>query len=525
MATEPSFGARYRPGLAVTERDRLVISSTGTPGTRNVATGRRAVRVPDVELKEYGSYDAIALAELVADGEVSPRELAECAVTAAEKLNPTLGAVVETYADRAESIGDDLPSGPFRGVPTMVKDLFHGEAGKHCGNGSRLSADWVVSVDTAFYDRIRRSGMVNLGRTTTSEFGILGTTETLAAGITCSPWSADHSAGGSSGGAASVVGAGIVPVASASDGGGSIRIPAASCGVVGLKTSRGRVTWGPQIAEALVGWAVHFMVSRSVRDTAAMLDVLGGPAYGDPFVIPGPERPFLAEVGAPVEPLRIAYWSKPWSGQDADPQLAAATERTAQLLESMGHHVEEATPVFDWEPFLRAMTDVWAAENAHTVDSLAAFLGVTPGPDNLEGSTWAAVEYGRTVTAGQLISAMGEANVLARTMGWFFASHDVLLTPTLGRPVAPLRKYDPTEPIELNQMFDVWSPWESFLPVFNATGQPAITLPLHHDEAGLPIGMQLVGGFGQESLLLRLAAQLEDALPWRDRTPPIHVSR
>ena len=477
-----------------------------------------------MDLKEYGTYDGLGLAELVSAGEVTPRELAECAIAATEAINPSLGAVVEVYADRVESLGDDLPSGPFRGVPTMVKDLFHGEAGKRCGNGSRLSADWVVSVDTAFFDRIRRSGMVNLGRTTTSEFGILGTTETLAAGLTCTPWSAEHSAGGSSGGAAAAVGAGIVPVASASDGGGSIRIPAASCGVVGLKTSRGRVTWGPQIAEALAGWAVHFMVTRSVRDTAALLDSLGGPALGDPFVIPGPERPFLAEIGAAVEPLRIAYWNKPWSGQDADPEVAAATERTARLLESMGHHVEETTPTFEWEPFLRAMTDVWAADNAHTVDSLAAYLGVTPGPDNLEGSTLAAVEYGRTVTAGQLLDAMGQANTLARTMGWFFSSHDVLLTPTLGRQVAPLRMYDPSEPIELGQMFQVWSAWESFLPVFNATGQPAISLPLHQGEAGLPVAMQLVSGFGQESLLLRLASQLEEELPWQDRVPPIHVS-
>jgi amidase len=366
--------------------------------------------------------------------------------------------------------------------------------------------------------------MVNMGRTTTSEFGILGTTETLAAGTTCTPWSAEHSAGGSSGGAAAAVGSGIVPVASASDGGGSIRIPAASCGVVGLKTSRGRVTWGPQIAEALAGWAVHFMVSRSVRDTAALLDSLSGPAYGDPFVIPGPDRPFLSEVGATVEPLRIAYWSAPWSGEDADPEVVAATEKTAQLLESMGHHVEEATPEFEWEPFLKAMTDVWAADNAHTVDGLAAYLGIAPGPDNLEGSTLAAVEYGRTVTAGQLLDAMGQANTHSRTMGWFFSSHDVLLTPTLGRQVAQLGRYDPKSPIELSQTFQMWSAWESFLPVFNATGQPAISLPLHQGESGLPIAMQLVGGFGQESLLVRLASQLEQALPWQTRIPPIHAS-
>ena len=477
-----------------------------------------------MDLREYASYDGLGLAALVAKGDVTARELAECTMRAVEAVNPTLGGVVEAYSERAEATDDDVADGPFRGVPTMVKDLFHGEAGKRCGNGSRLSADWVVSVDTAFYDRIRRSGLINLGRTTTSEFGILGTTETLAAGITCSPWSAQHSSGGSSGGAAAVVGAGVVPVASASDGGGSIRIPAASCGVVGLKTSRGRVTWGPQIAEALAGWAVHFMVSRSVRDTAALLDALGGPAYGDPFVIPAPQRPFLDEVGAPVEPLRVAYWSKPWSGQDADPELAAATEATARQLETLGHHVEEATPKVEWQPFLKAMTDVWAADNAHTVDDLSAYLGVVPGPDNLEASTLAAVEYGRTVTAGQLISAMGQANTLARVMGWFFSTYDVLLTPTLGRPVAPLRMYDPAEPIELSQMFEVWSAWESFLPAFNATGQPAISLPLHMSENGLPIGMQLVGGFGQESLLLRLASQLEDAVPWEGRTPPIHVS-
>jgi amidase len=477
-----------------------------------------------VDLKEYATYDGLGLAELVASGQVTPRELAACAIEATESVNSALGAVVEAYTERADSIGDDLPTGPFGGVPTMVKDLFHGEAGQRCGNGSRLSSDWVVSVDTAFFDRIRRSGMVNLGRTATSEFGILGTTETMAHGATCTPWSSEHSAGGSSGGAAAAVGAGIVPVASASDGGGSIRIPAACCGVVGLKTSRGRVTWGPQIAEALAGWAVHFMVSRSVRDSAALLDALGGPAYGDPFVIPGPDRPFLQEVGAPVEPLRIAYWSKPWSGQDSDAEVSAATEKTAEVLESLGHHVEETTPQVDWEPFLRAMTDVWAADNAHTVDSLAAYLGVVPSTDNLERSTLAAVEYGRAVTAGQLIEALAQANTLARVMGWFFSSFDVLLTPTLGRAVAPLRMYDPTEPIELSQMFDVWSAWESFLPVFNATGQPAISLPLHMSEAGLPIGMQLVAGFGEESLLLRLAGQLEEAVPWAGRVPPIHAS-
>ncbi|MCZ3386695.1 MAG: hypothetical protein LH630_06960 [Actinomycetia bacterium] len=194
------------------------------------------------------------------------------------------------------------------------------------------------------------------------------------------------------------------------------------------------------------------------------------------------------------------------------------------MLESLGHHVEAATPQFEWEPFLAAMTDVWAADNAHTVDGLAAFLGKPVDASTLEASTLAAVEYGRTVSAGQLLEAMGQANHLSRIMGWFFASYDVLLTPTMGRLPAPLKMYDPTESVELQQMFNIWAPWESFLPVFNATGQPAISLPMHTSESGLPIGMQLVGGFGEESLLLRLSAQLEEALPWSGRIPPIHAS-
>ena len=260
----------------------------------------------------------------------------------------------------------------------MLKDLFHGEAGTVCENGSRLTKGWVTPADSEFTARIRAAGLVNLGRTATSEFGIMGTTETLAVGRTCSPWSADHMAGGSSGGAASAVGAGIVPVASASDGGGSIRIPASACGVVGLKPSRGRITWGPQIAEALSGWAVHFMVSASVRDTAALLDCLSGPAPGDPFLVAPPARPFREEVGAPVERLRVAFCTQPWSGDADDPQVTAATRATATLLEDLGHDVAEVRPTFAWEPFLDAMTDVWAADTAHTVDAWRRRSGARP---------------------------------------------------------------------------------------------------------------------------------------------------
>jgi amidase len=476
-----------------------------------------------VDLDEYARHDATALADLVARKEISPRELAACVVAGVERVDPTLNAVVELFAERANALDDSVPPGPFGGVPTMLKDLFHGEAGSVCENGSRLARGWVTPSDSEFTARIRAAGLVNLGRTATSEFGIMGTTETLAAGRTCSPWSADHMAGGSSGGAAAVVGAGIVPVASASDGGGSIRIPASACGTVGLKPSRGRITWGPQIAEALFGWAVHFMVTRSVRDTAGLLDCLAGPAPGDPFVIAPPERPFRAEVGARVGRLHVAWCSDPWSGDAVDPQVAAATAATAELLGGLGHDVEAVHPTFAWEPFLQAMTDVWAADAAHTVDSMARTTGRAAGPDTLEGATLAAVEYGRTVTAGRLVEGLEQANALARRMGTFFRQYDVLLTPTLGRLPVALGVYDPTAPTQLRDIFSTWAPLESFLPLFNATGQPAISLPLHQSAEGLPIGMQLVGASGAESLLLRLAAQLEEAAPWADRRPPLHV--
>ncbi len=476
-----------------------------------------------MDLDEYARLDATALAQLVARKEVTPRELGACVLAAVEQVDPTLNAVVEAFADRVEDLADTVPPGPFGGVPTMLKDLFHGEAGTVCENGSRLTEGWVTPTEAEFTARIRAAGLVNLGRTATSEFGIMGTTETLAVGRTCTPWSAGHMAGGSSGGAAAVVGAGIVPVASASDGGGSIRIPASACGVVGLKPSRGRITWGPQIAEALSGWAVHFMVSRSVRDTAALLDCLSGPAPGDPFVVAPPARPYREEVGAPTGRLRIAFCTAPWSGDDADPEVVAATTSTAGLLAELGHDVDEVRPAFGWEPFLTAMTDVWAADSAHTIDTVAKAVSRTVSADTVEGATLTAVEHGRQVSAQQLLAGLDQANLLARRMGTFFQQYDVLLTPTLGRLPAPLGRYDPTASVPLHETFAGWAAWESFLPVFNATGQPAISLPLHTSDDGLPIGMQLVGAYGAEALLLRLSAQLEQAAPWADRRPPLYA--
>ncbi len=478
-----------------------------------------------MDLAEYARHDALALAHLVRGGEVTGAELAALAAAAADRVDGVLGAVVETYPDH-EAAGEaaSATGGPFAGVPLLLKDLFHGDAGRVCGNGSRLAEDWVAHVPSEMVSRLRGSGFAPIGRTTTSEFGVMGTTETLAQGPTCSPWSSERMAGGSSGGSAAAVGAGIVPVATASDGGGSIRIPAAACGVVGLKPTRGRVTWAPSSAEPLGGWAVHFVVTRSVRDSAAALDVLAAPAPGDPNVAPAPARAYAEELHGPGRPLRIAFCHEPWSGRAGDPQVQAACEATAALLGRLGHEVEQARPSFDWELFLEAMTTIWSADLAHSVDGFAAHVGRVPGPENLEGSTLAMVEHGRTISAGRLLDATGAVNTISRQVGGFFTGYDALLTPTLGTLPAQIGRYDPAASVAPRDLFASWSDLETFLPVFNATGQPAISLPLHTSEEGLPIGMQLAGRFGDESTLLALAAQLEQAQPWASRIPPIHAA-
>ncbi len=478
-----------------------------------------------MDLAEYARHDALGLADLVRRREVAPAELAGLAMAAAERVNGRLGAVIELFDDRIDALREQGASeAPFAGVPLLLKDLHHGESGRLCENGSGLSAGYLVSSDSGPYRRLRAAGLVSVGRSTTSEWGIMGTTETALHGPTCSPWGADRIAGGSSGGAGAAVGAGIVPLSTASDGGGSIRIPAACCGVVGLKTTRGRVSFGPEAGTPLCGWAVRFAVSRSVRDSAALLDATHGPDPGEPFLIPPPARPYLDEVGADPGSLRIAYCTEPWSGRPGHADVRAATEATARLLEALGHAVEPDVPEFEWEPFLDCMTDMWSASTAAGIDAFADAMGRIPGAANLEPVTLTFLEYGRAVTSAQLLAALDYTNVVNRRMGAFFERYDVLLTPTLGGLVPELGEYATMSGLEPRAIFDFWSHNESTLPAFNCTGQPAISLPLHHASDGSPIGMQLVGRFGDEATLFRVAAQLETALPWRDRIPPIHVS-
>jgi amidase len=476
-----------------------------------------------VRLDEYAAHDALGLAELVRDGQVTPSQLAELAVQAVERVDGDVNAVVGLYPGAVESAADP-PRGPFRGVPTLLKDLFHGDAGRPTEAGSRLAAGWIAQVPSHLAARVRASGLVPVGRATTSEFGVMGTTETLAAGATCSPWSRDHMAGGSSGGSGAAVGAGIVPVATGSDGGGSIRIPASACGVVGLKPTRGRVAWGLGAGDPLLGWAVHFLLCRSVRDVAAGLQALAGPVPGDGALLPHPARPWLQELELDPGSLRIAVSCDPWSGAEADPEVRTACRQTATLLGDLGHHISEARPQFSWEQFLDAMTVVWSATTAQTVDGFARAAGRTPSAETLELPTLRMVEHGRSLSAAQVIEALDAAGYIGRQVGGFFVEHDLLLTPTLGALPAPLGVYRPLAELEPRDLFQSWSQLESFLPVFNATGHPAISLPLHLSSGGLPIGMQLVGRFGEEATLLRVAAQLEQAAPWAGRVPPLHVA-
>lgn len=469
--------------------------------------------------EEYAEFDALGLAELVRTREVTPGDLVESALEAQSLVGESVNAVVAMHPE-ADEHGHDL-TGPLAGVPYLVKDLFHGAAGLPCGNGSRLAPDWKVSRPSQIVDRATRAGLRVIGRSTTSEFGVMGTTETLAEGITSSPWSASHMAGGSSGGAAAAVGAGIVPVALASDGGGSIRIPASACGVVGLKPSRGRVPWGLRSKEPLLGWAVQFAVSRTVRDTAALLDALSGPTPGDAEGMPVSASPFLSALESPpANPLRIAWWTEPWSGHEPDPEVTAATMATVTLLEALGHRMENATPRFDWDSYLTAMTDVWTSTTAQTVDGFARSLGRPVDTSTLEGATLQMVEHGREVTALQLLSAIDLEMMLTATVGAFFSEYDVLLTPTLAAVPPRVGFYDPLAPTPPRETFATWSRWECFLPVFNTTGMPALSLPLHMSADGLPLGMQFVAGIGREETLLRLAGQLEEALPWRECRPP-----
>lgn len=477
-----------------------------------------------MQLREYAAVDGLGLAELVRRKEVSPEELFRTALAAIEAVNPSLNAVIGVLEEEARAtLARGLPEGPFTGVPFAIKDLFLHAAGVHTDLGSRLFKGVVFPHDTALLARYRRTGIIPVARTNTPEMGYNATTEPVLHGPTHNPWNPAYSPGGSSGGSAAAVSAGLIPLAHANDGAGSIRIPAAMCGLFGMKPSRGRTPSGPDVGEPLLGTGVEHVVSRSVRDSAAMLDATSGPDVGNPFQIPPPERPFLAELGREPGRLRIAVsWTSP-SGGAVSPECVAAVKRAAALCRELGHEVVEAAPVYSFESLQAALLSLWSSSLASWAQGLAEAMGRKPGPEVLEASTWATVQHGLDIKAMELQNTLAVMNQLARTLGQFFQEHDVLLTPTL--PVAPykLGVLNANAPTTAQAWAEHLFSYTVFTAVFNVTGLPAMNVPLHWSDAGLPVGVQFGGRWGEEGLLFRLAGQLEQARPWARRTPSIHV--
>jgi amidase len=473
--------------------------------------------------EDLARLDATAQAELVRNGEVSPVELVESAIERIEAANGELNAVIhKLYDEGREAAAGELPEGPFKGVPFLLKDLGAAFAGQplHMGMQFLKDADFRSPVDTYLAMRFRQAGFVTIGKTNTPELGILPTTEPKAYGPSRNPWDVSRSTGGSSGGSAAAVAAGMVPVAHANDGGGSIRIPASECGLVGLKPTRQRISEGPIIGDNMSGLTAELVVSKSVRDTAAILEAVHGPAPGDPYVAPPPSRPYTEEVGADPGKLRIGLQTEPQlEATEPNEVVAEAARDAARLLESLGHTVEESQPSgFEELDLLESFLTRWMAGQAAALDQLGIVVGGRIGPDDVEPLTWALAEEGGRRTAAQYITAVSQHQLVSRMVaGWFESGFDLLLTPTLGEPPPPLGSFDDSgeEPVAALMR---GAQTAAFTANFNVTGQPAISLPLHWSE-GLPIGVQLAAGFGEEDLLLRVAAQLEEARPWADRVP------
>jgi amidase len=480
-----------------------------------------------LSFRDYAAHDAMGLMELVRRHEVSAAELRTTALAAIAALNPVLNAVIAHAAADAAETPDHRPvAAPFAGLPFLVKE-GHGTKGQPAVMASRLAEGLRCEEDGEFVQRLRGAGVEILGSTNTPEFGNAPTTESLLHGPARNPWNPEHMTGGSSGGSAAAVAAGLVPVAESSDGGGSIRTPAHCCGVFGLKPTRGRTPVGPKSNGGVFGLGAVHVISRSVRDSAAFLDIVQGSEPGALYRIGAPARPFLQEVGADPGRLRIAFSAASPSGVPTHPACVAAVQTAALLCHDLGHEVEESAPAYDWAQFRTAFVDMWSVPLPFAVSLLEAATGRKAEPGTLESANLATLEHGRRLTAEQIGRSNALLYAIARIVERFFDRWDVLITPVDLTPAPRLGVIAANQPHRsLLDWFDMAiSRFAAFPPIFNVTGQPAMSLPLAMSDDGLPVGVQCAARVGDEATLFRLAAQIEASLPWAQRIPRIHVSR
>ncbi len=479
-----------------------------------------------MKLHEYTSYDALGLAELISKREVTVNEVTDAALRAVHQTNPVINAIVETWPDEVPLPLPHLHgNAQFVGVPFLIKDLAITRGGRANELGSRIAAGVKAAADSTLMEQFRRAGLVTIGRTTTPEFAISTTTECAVAGPTRNPWNPERSAGGSSGGSGAAVAAGVVPLAHATDGGGSIRVPASANGLFGLKPTRGRVSNGPAVDEVWSGLAVQLGVSRTVRDSAALLDAVQGGSVGEPYYTASPEKSFLSEARRDPKQLKIGVMINPLNGAPTSAPVSDALAATAHLCESLGHVVCEVQLDMGvtWEAFVFANAQFWTVNTAAWIDGIAAATGRTPGEKFLEPSTWAVYKYGRKVSGFDLLGALDIRNRVTRAAGAFFESFDILLTPTLPDLPSFIGDYNKGQGSLdglgwINRVFN-GSP---FTALANVSGLPAMSVPLSNDvQTGLPIGSQFFAGFGKESILFNLAGQLERSKPWAGRYPKV----
>ncbi|HWA88638.1 MAG TPA: amidase family protein [Rhizomicrobium sp.] len=465
-------------------------------------------------IADYAQYDGLGLARLVAKKKVSALELLDEAIARTEALNPKLNAVVYKYYDRArDAARAKIPKGAFTGVPFLLKDIFALAEGVPTRQASRFFPPVPWPHDSWLTAKFRRAGLIDFGKTNVPEFGLVPTTESKLYGPAHNPWNLARSTGGSSGGSGAAVAAGIVPLAHANDGGGSIRIPASCCGLVGLKPTRARTSYGPDFSDTIDGLGVDLVVSRSVRDTAAALDAVAGFEPGDPYCAPPGPDSYLAGMKRKPKKLRIAFATRKLDGRALHPDCVAAVKKAAKICADLGHEVEEASPALDQAVLIPMFMTLWGANLAAGIDTIAALTGQTPAPEHFEGLTWGLYEAGKKISASDYLRAKDNINGAARETARFHRTYDAWVSATLGEPPVKLGTFD----------MDERDPQKSFAPLIdyvpftamqNVTGQPAINLPLHWNKEGLPIGVQFVGRFGDELGLLKLAAQIEQAAPW-----------